>query len=279
MRSSKLSLGVRGPGARAATALCLVALACAEGPLEPEVPLDGRPGPHNTGPTDASALVAMTNAEVEAEMEAGRTLFENVYITGTVYIRADDVTFRNFVLDANGGHYAFRNCYSSDPCHTGLVAEDGEVFNFRSAAFVASNYRATRLDVHESQGDAFKVLGDNVVIEDSWFHHLGKSEDAHADGVQSQSDGATNIVIRGNHCDIPVPPPSGYKSNACWLGGVGDVLIEGNWLNGGNYTIYCNDGVDLIDNRFGREYRYGTITGSCRTNTGNVWDDTGEPLG
>ncbi len=262
----------------AVTTLCLAVLGCGEGATEPDSAFDERPGPDNTGPTNTAVLEPMTNDEVEAAMEAGTTLFEDVYITGTVYILADDVTFRNFVLDANGGHYAFRNCYSSDPCHSGLVLEDGEVFNFRSAAIVASNYRATRLNVHESQGDAFKVLGDNVVIEGSWFHHLGRSEGAHADGVQSQSDGATNVVIRGNHCDIPVPPPSGYKSNACWLGGVGDALIQGNWLNGGNYTVYCNDGIDLVDNRFGRDYRYGTITGICRTNSGNVWDDSGEPL-
>lgn len=258
--------------------LCLAVIGCGEESLAPEVTTGEKPGPHNTGPIDDSGLTPMTNSEVEAEMQAGRTLFEGVYITGTVTVRADNVTFRNFVLDAGGGHYAIRNCYASDPCHVGVVAEDGELFNFRSAAILASNYRATRLNVHESQGDAFKVLGDNVTIEASWFHHLGRSEGAHADGVQSQSDGATNVIIRGNHCDIPVPPPTGYKSNACWLGGVGDALIEGNWLNGGNYTVYCNGGVDLIDNRFGREYRYGTVTGACRTNTGNVWDDTGEPL-
>ena len=243
-----------------------------------------KPGPGNTGPL-TSDLAPMTAAQVETSMAGGRTLFERVAITGMVRVQAPAqvVTFRNFTIDARGASYGLQNCYGVTSCSQRVVLEDGAVFNTSSAPLLArtsTSFRATRLDLYDSDGDAVKVLGSNIVVERSWFHDLGRGVDAHADGIQSQT-AAANVVVRSNNCDMPVrewTPEDPYNSNACWLGPAANVRIEGNWLNGGNYTIYCGPGIHLVNNRFGRDYRFGPIAGVCSTNSGNVWDDTGAPL-
>lgn len=247
-----------------------------------------KPGPTNTGPrhpdgtamsdSEASSLLThMTGSEVRSEMDAGRRLFENVYITGGVTVTQDNVTFKNFVMNAGGALYGFK-LTSYSPVNT--VLEDGEIFDVSSAHVAGSNYRVTRVDLHESNGDALKILGSNITIEESWCHHLGRGEGAHADCAQSQSSDAVNVVMRGNNCDMPVNEKGGpgdpYKSNACYLGGIADLTIEDNWLNGGNYTLYCSSGTVVRNNKFGRQYRYG-IRNSCDNWTNNTWEDTGEP--
>ncbi len=65
-------------------------------------------------------------------------------------------------------------------------------------------------------------------------------------------------------------------------GNISNFVIEYNWLNGGNYTIYCGKdgsrGVSVRYNRFGPDFRYGIITGKCDQLVGNVWERTGEPI-
>lgn len=46
------------------------------------------------------------------------------------------------------------------------------------------------------------------------------------------------------------------------------MTIEGNWLNGGNYTVYVRDkgtghpidDVVITGNRFGQDYRWGLVS-------------------
>jgi hypothetical protein len=65
-----------------------------------------------------------------------------------------------------------------------------------------------------------------------------------------------------------------------------NVLISGNLLAGGTYTLYCprnnSTNVRIINNRFG-PYQYGSsnscVSGHVAAFTGNVTDGTGAPLG
>ncbi len=68
----------------------------------------------------------------------------------------------------------------------------------------------------------------------------------------------------------------------------GPVTITGNWLNGGNYTLFCVDGnngqyfvdnITITDNRFGPDSAYGPVkTNVPITRSGNVMDVTGSPV-
>ncbi|HPF13096.1 MAG: LamG domain-containing protein [Planctomycetes bacterium] len=239
-----------------------------------------KPGPHNTGPLDSTLLEDVGSMTIT---KAG-TRIENVRIRGALTIQADDVTVRNFVIDATNEPYGIRCSFGN----TGIVLEDGEIYNMSSAGVFGGGFTARRLNLHDSGGDGFKTSSGSTV-EGCWVHHLGTLPGAHADCNQTR-DGQ-GFVFRGNCFDLPIDIGAPYKSNACLivqtgLGPIDDVLIEGNWLSGGNYTIYITDkgngygpptNVRLIGNRFGREYRYGVLTNSGQVHLeGNRWDDTGE---
>ncbi|MFT5198674.1 MAG: hypothetical protein ACI87O_001332 [Planctomycetota bacterium] len=254
--------------------------------VNPEGSTDGRgikPGPHNTGPRDPAALRKVGSITVT---KAG-TVIENVHIEGTLIIRADDVTVRNFVVDGQGSRYGVR-CNSGNK---GIKLLDGEVYNVTSSGVFGGGFTARRLNVHESGGDGFKTSSGSTV-EYCWVHHLGTAEGAHADANQSR-DGQ-NLIFRGNFFDIPIDIGAPYKSNACLiiqtgLGPIDNVLIEENWLTGGNFTVYITDkgaghgpptNVRVLNNHFGREYRYGVLDMFGYVHLeGNRWDDTGELMG
>lgn len=256
----------------------------------------GRPGANNTGPTSAN-LTVMSSGQVVNAINAGTRLFQGVYIKGQVTIPkgpTGTVTFRNFVIDggestcgkrdANGvvvqvpgvSCYGLQNCYNTSGCMS-VIMEDGEIKNVSSAAVLANNYTARRLEIHESGGDGFKILGSNILIERSWGHHMGKEipksvgnfGSPHADFAQAQSPAGSNVIIRYNYCNFEMSQLSApYHSNACYIGDSSraavNIDIYGNWLSGGNYTINCYDisTVKVHDNIFSRDYRYG-IKSSC----------------
>jgi hypothetical protein len=238
-----------------------------------------KPGPHNTGPTHPDLLVPIPGTTITVD---GLTL-ENVDIRGPVNVAANNVTFRNFKANANGSAYAFRMDYGK----TGIVFEDGEVVGASAAAFYGSDFTLRRLDIHDVGNDAVKSSR-NVTMEYCWIHHLGTTPDSHADGNQTRGGG--NIILRYNNFDMPKGIP-GHNTNACCItttpvGPVDNFLMEGNWLNGGNYTLYFEDkghgaptNVRLINNRFGRDYRHGVLVNDGPVFAqGNVWDDTDEPM-
>ena len=68
----------------------------------------------------------------------------------------------------------------------------------------------------------------------------------------------------------------------------GPVTIEGNWLNGGNFALYCLDGdygryfvgaITISNNRFGRDAEYGPVRINVPVQfVGNVWDDSSQAV-
>jgi hypothetical protein len=66
------------------------------------------------------------------------------------------------------------------------------------------------------------------------------------------------------------------------------VTIDGNWLDGGNFTLFCVDGnngqyfidnIAITDNRFGPHSAYGPVKANVPiTRSGNVMDLTGSPV-
>jgi hypothetical protein len=249
----------------------------------PEVPFNNnsakingitKPGPTNTGPTDRAALKPSSSINITTD----GAVVENVAVTGKIAVTANNVTIRNFTIDASGKSYGIETGGSNN-----ITIEHGEIFNMSSAAIFGMGFTARYLDIHDSDGDGVKAQGGGggpVLLENNWLHHLGKGDCAHADGNQTRK-AVSDIVYRYNNCDIPVTVPIPYKSNACFMlqeaeGPVKSFLIEYNWLNGGNYTIYCVPNTTVNGNRFGRDYRFGIDQG-CNKWTNNVWDDTGQP--
>ncbi|MFT4647431.1 MAG: hypothetical protein ACI9X4_000643 [Glaciecola sp.] len=246
-----------------------------------------RPGPQNTGPTDPSILQSVGGMTITQD----GTVVENVSVNGTINIEANNVTIRNFKVNGGGAPYAIR----ATGGHHGIVIEDGELVNVASAHIYGGGFEARRLNLHESGGDGFKCLSD-VLVEACWVHHLGTSPGAHSDCNQSRW--GSNFTFRGNFMDLPIDIGQPYKQNAAFIMQTGDgpmdnILIEDNWLDGGNFTVYIVNKVPppgssrpnygdptnarLLNNRFGRNFRYGVLstTGNVLI-SGNRWDDTDE---
>ena len=240
---------------------------------------DRRPTIANTGPRVGVELHDITGTTISTD----GTVLENVRIKGTVTIAAHDVTIRNFMLDANGAPYGIR----ADQNKTGLLLDRGTLVSATNAAVYGSNYHARRLNIYNQAGDALKADSD-CTIEWCYMHNLGMQAGKHADGLQMSL--GTSVAMRYCNIDMPIDQ-IGFLSNACAIiqaasGPVDDILLKGNWFNGGNYTLFFRDkghgaptNVRLISNRFGRNYRYGLLnTDGPVYQSGNVWDDTGEAI-
>ncbi len=237
-----------------------------------------RPLAHNTGPSGTLNPWSYGSKTLTTD---GAT-YEN-FRGGAVKIDADNVTLRNFAI--SGGLYGIK----IESGHSGIVIEDGEISN-TGTGILGVGYTGRRLYIHDQQHDGTKVQGSGgpTLVEYSFMEKMGMADGSHADGNQTQS--GSNITFRYNNIWLPAVGPNypggPYKSNAAFMnsGTITNFVIENNWLNGGNNTIYCQQGgtnvsgISVRNNRFGRDYRYGTISGTCDVNTGNVWDDTGGPI-
>jgi hypothetical protein len=254
--------------------------ACVNDPTPPPPSGDpDRPWAHNTGPSNRGALVPRGGMTITTN----GAVYENIDVTGDIWIDADNVTIRNFRVNASGKIYGI-NVLDG---HKGVLLEDGEIYNMSSAAILGTGFTARRLHIHDSSGDAIKAQGSSTgptLVEYCFIEKLGSGAEAHADGDQTR--GGSNITFRYNNIYLPSPgkpgyPGAPYKTNAAFMLqlGISNFVIENNWLNGGNYTIYCqSSGIYVRNNIFGSSYQYGPVDGTCAEWSGNVWEDTGLPL-
>lgn len=211
------------------------------------------------------------------------TVVEGLDITGTVVVEADDVVIRNTRIRSTGA-FAIRLSGGRN-----LLVEDSEIDGQGGghAAVAFNGYTLRRVNIHNvTEGP--RIAGGNVTIEDSYIHHLAQQGDNHTDAIQLVS--GSNILIRGNTIHA-YNPDTGVYGNAAFQfgeddGAVRDCLVEGNLMNGGNYTV--NGGgsgttgaeCTFRDNRFQEDMRYGV---SANIGPGSVWEisntwyATGEP--
>ena len=190
---------------------------------------------------------------------------------GTILIKANNVTIRNFIIEnpiTTGAAIRFE---SNDV--TGGLIEYGEIYGGSATNGVSgSNYTARRLHIHHMQSDCFRVKV-NVTIEGCYLHDFGMGENSHGDGVQMYPTDGGNMRIIGNYIDA-------RGGNAALFQVEGGWHIEGNYLTGGNFTIYATGAPDqvILNNTWGKDYKYGTLyigrgDKSLFTWSGNKWGD------
>ena len=216
------------------------------------------------------------------------TTLENVEFDGQITIQASNVTIRNClsIVPRNGPLNNFR--VSSG---TNIVIEDCEMRGARNSAVFGSNFTVRRSHIWDMGADGFKPIN-NVVLEDNYVERLHYIPSAHADIIQMRvGDG---LVVRGNNfeCFLDVPPDWGC-SIAIFItdsgGPTNDVLIENNWMDGGNFTLQVGDngddggptGLRIRNNFFGTGYRFGPATFDSvplDQYCGNRWEISGQLL-
>lgn len=248
-------------------------------PVSAPAPSTSRPGPTNTGVPVGTKLTASGSITVTTP----NAVIDGKDVQGTITVSAPGVVVKNSRITGTG-YYGVR-VTSGD-----VTLEDTEISGFQNA-ISGGSWTGLRLNIHSTTQDGVK-LDSHVLLQDSWIHDLTPEPGAHADGGQVQS-GVVDVVVRHNVID-PTNAATGTLANSALIikadfgsTSPGPVVIEDNWLNGGNYTLFVVPGstgntigeVDVRNNRFGSTHRYGYADILQPVNaSGNVVDATGAPL-
>lgn len=252
------------------------------------------PDASNTGVPAGTTLTAYTgpsNITVAGTVIDGKTL-------GCIEVSAPGVTIRNSRISCRPSYAVVsvddRVLYSKAP----LLLEDVEIDcqNGPGHGVGEAHVTARRVNVHgcENGFDA----NQSITVEDSYIHDLWNGGDAHMDGIQLSShwngsayvQGSLNVTIRHNTI-FGVDPSGALGTSAIISNPKGDanIIIDGNLLGGGAYTLYCDysakgAGYMVTGNRFTRRFssKYGAFGSSdgCSDEalSGNVDHETGLPL-
>jgi hypothetical protein len=236
----------------------------------------GFPDVTNTG-ADCSRLTPSGSITVTTD----GAVVEGKNISGSVTIRASNVTIRN-------------DCVTSSdiyPVHfvsgSNLTVEDTTITGrgggcSRAVEPAGNGATMDRLNVSGCE-DGIQMYSHDV-LENSYIHDLAFTSSSHNDGVQQ--NGGRDDVVKNNTIFNP------HNQTSCVnfttdFGGISDITITGNLLNGGNYTVYSRSGgngnptgVSVTGNHFGGADVFGLVSadGSI-TWSGNVSDSTGQAVG
>ncbi|MBU4215295.1 MAG: DUF4082 domain-containing protein [Actinobacteria bacterium] len=224
-------------------------------PVVVPAPTTPKPGSSNTGVPDGVQLTRSGGMTVTT----ANTVLDGLDISGTVVIDAPGVTIRNSRILGEG-------FYGVQVVSGSVTITDSEIAGFENA-IAGGSWTARRVDIHSVTGDGVKV-GSDVTLDASWIHDLDPAPGAHADGVQMQS-GVTDLVITGNSIDVGSDANSAiFLAPDLGPSSAGPVTVDGNWLDGGGYALFCVDGasgryhvgnISITNNRFGTESRYGPL--------------------
>lgn len=258
-------------------------------PAEPAgpTPAPASPAPPLTFPT-AETTGVPRGVELRHSgsltIEEDGAVIDGLAVTGTIKVKADNVVIRRSLIK-NDGLYAIRVF----PGAHNLLVEDVEIDGrSRGSAIVCcSNYTLRRVDLHNMY-EGPRLNGD-VTVEDSYIHHLQRCKGCHIDVLQSTA--GSRITVRRNNLQA-YNPDTRDPVNASYMfgetqGRLRHAVVEGNLMNGGNYTVNGGGGgttgaqVVFRHNRFGRDFRYGPCANlgpNVTWDATNVWHDTGRSL-
>ncbi|MCK9900276.1 right-handed parallel beta-helix repeat-containing protein [Frankia sp. Cpl3] len=236
----------------------------------------GMPNASNTGVRPGTVLTVLSG---DQRITRAGTVIENRDVRGCIRVEADNVVIRNSKVSCRGGGSPVIYTVGS-----GLVVEDVTIDGQAGSGsgLAPGNFTARRVNISNS-ADGFYV-NENVLIEDSYVHHLARIGESHNDAVQST--GGSNIVLRRNTL-IPINESTGESMNAGYMfgqnfGPIAKVTFDGNFINGGGYTLNGAGDVTFVNNRFGRNciwgIKYFRENSQVKFDNSNVWADTGRPV-
>ncbi|NNE18547.1 MAG: hypothetical protein HKN10_08735, partial [Myxococcales bacterium] len=206
-----------------------------------------KPDASNTGPS-RPGILSPANSPPKTIRQDGAT-YEN-FISRGIRIEADNVTLRNFKIDASRDYWGI---WIPDG-HSGILIEDGEIDGHRAKCndgVRGPGWTGRRLNIHGC-GDGMKAhgIGGPVLVEHSYIWDVKGS---HGDGVQSfEAHNVTfryNTIIGGNTSAFIV------HSNE----GTTNYRIINNWIDGTghHYVLRCGrngDELQVKNNLFGRNF-------------------------
>ena len=217
-------------------------------------------GPANTGVPDGTALTVHNG---DLTVTTAGAVIDAMDIRGFLKIEANDVTVQRSIIrgrDPGTVNMALVSAFSGSRNVT--ITDSTLRPGVRSAnldGLKGRGFTATRLDVSGTV-DAALVFGDDVTIQDSWFH-----DTAYFSPYRGQPDNQThNDAVQiegGNHIRVTGNTLEGAHNSAVMItqnyARTTDLVISGNRLSGGGCTVNLSDKnkgpmqVTLQDNRFG----------------------------
>ena len=170
--------------------------------------------------------------------EAG-THLDGLDIQGCLTILADNVWISRVRISCRGGYTAVNQASSA----RGMLIEDSEILGDGSTAtgiWSARDYTVQRSEIAGFHDGLFVVSG--TVVSGNWVHSLVQSPGDHNDLIQMV--GGNGVRIIGNRLEHVRAQTSAIfiKSD---LAPIDDVVIAGNLVTGGAYSIYVMAGNAL----------------------------------
>lgn len=189
-----------------------------------------------------AALTPSGSITATGGTEGRPQVIQNLRLTGTIKVTGPYVIIRNVEIVANA-RYAIHILPEANIGSQRTLIEDVKIVGGMAEgrcnyAIVFGEYVARRVNISRC-GNGFWA-GSNSTIERSHIHGMRDLPTDHSDGIQST--GGSNIRIVGNTITMDRAMTSAILLHAHALtnGGGGplrNVLIEGNRLAGGGYTL------------------------------------------
>lgn len=249
--------------------------AALDAPLADAAP-GSKPGAGNSGVPVGTALRPYTGS---CTITTTGTVLDAVEASCVLVIAAADVTVRR----SHFGGLLVRDA-------TRTLVED--TTTDQGVAISSSSYVTFRRNDFHGPGDGLHITSDGstmceqILLEGNWIHAPVILGADHYDVMQVR--GVRNLIARGNNFDAGpfiANSEDGGTNAAIYFenanGGNDNVLVDGNWLNGGGYMIYTSaSNARFLNNRIGRDHKWGLLytPGVPFVESGNVWEDTGAPV-
>ena len=171
-------------------------------------------------------------------------VIDGLDIMGTVFVEANNVTIRNSRITSSGLYAVqLRSGY------TNLLIEDTRIRGVSSSVSAAVYLQGfgTLRRVHISGGEDHMKATAGALVESSYFAGLYREPGTHNDVVQIRK--GNDYTFRGNTLLGPWQRTTSvllFQAKPGAGGGdINDVLVEGNYLSGGGYTIYTREEAGL----------------------------------
>ena len=251
-------------------------------PPAPEPP-SGFPTSDTTGVPDGVSLTASGSLTITED----GTVIDGLHVRGEIKIYADNVTIKNTLVES---------ATSSNPVYvhrgtTGTLIERVEIDNLGGGGigvFMRGSGSIRFADIHSAE-DGVRINSDDVTVEYSYIHDMVREPGGHHDSIQIRR--GDDVTVRGNNLQSYVAATDDPQNAAIQIGSlsgddqISNLLVIGNLMNGGNYTINGGgrwevESARYAENEFGRDYKFG-VAGNLQNSVWedtNVWHDTGEPV-
>jgi len=201
----------------------------------PPAPVQTWPGRSNTGVPPGTRL---TVHEGDLKITQDGTVIDGLEIRGLVRVEAKDVVIKNSLITGRHLSSDLSLIYVNGPGWS-VTVQDSELYARHPSPHVmgviGQNFTLERVNIHQVI-DQVHIIGDNVLVRDSWLHdNLHYLEDpshggtpSHDDNVQIQA--GRNIRIVGNTMESTHNAAVQVTQDT---GVVADVLIERNRISHG----------------------------------------------